>query len=483
MGETLMSENTQETNQETSQQPNQIDLVYGLHDKPPVYESMFAALQHLLAMFVGIITPATIISGALGFSLEMSSYLISMTLIASGVATFIQCKRIGPFGSGLLSIQGTSFAFLGTLLMSGVALQKAGFSDEAVLTTLFGTCFTAAFVEMTLSRFLRQLSRVITPLVSGIVVTLIGMTLIKVAITDIGGGFGALKAGTYGKPENLLLGCVVLVIIIVFNRSKSKYIRMSAIAAGLLTGYIMAFFMGKVDFSQLSTLSLMTIPVPFKYGMFSWDLAIFIPFSLLFVITAVESIGDLTATSMISKEPISGEVYLQRISRGILADGFNSACAAVLNAFPCSTFSQNNGVIQITGVASRQIGLYVGGFLALFGLFPIVGGVFKLMPPSVLGGATLIMFGAVGAAGIKIISSTHIDRKAMLIMSISFGTGLGVAFMPNILSFMPSIVQRVFSSPVTTGGFTAILCNLVFMIKSNSAQSSPSLNEENAKAA
>lgn len=473
-----------ETTQNATQTPfNQIDLVYGLHDKPPVFESIFAALQHLLAMFVGIITPATIVSGALGFSLEMSSYLISMTLVASGIATFIQCKHIGPLGSGLLSIQGTSFAFLGTLLMSGVLLQKEGVSDEVILTTLFGTCFSAAFVEMIISRFLRNLSKIITPLVSGIVVTLIGMTLIKVAMTDIGGGFSAIKANTFGQPENLMLGFIVLAIIVVFNRSKNKYIRMSAIAAGLLTGYVIAFLLGKVDFSQLSTLSFVTVPVPFKYGMFQWDFAIFIPFSLLFVITAVESIGDLTATSMVSREPISGEEYIQRMSRGILADGFNSAMAACLNAFPCSTFSQNNGVIQITGVASRRIGLFVGGFLVLFGLSPVIGGIFKLMPPSVLGGATLIMFGSVGAAGVKIIASTHIDRKAMLIMAISFGTGLGIAFVPDVLKFMPSLVQRIFSSPVTTGGLTAILCNLIFVLKGSSATTSTADDTQDAKAA
>lgn len=439
----------------------QLDLVYELNDHPPIVESLFAALQHLLAMFVGIIAPATIFSSAMGFSLEMSSYLISMALFASGVATFIQCRRLGPFGSGLLSIQGTSFAFLGTLIMSGVALRESGLSNEAILTTIFGTCFVGSFVEIIASRFLPYLKRIITPLVSGVVVTLIGLTLIQVAITDFGGGFAAMSNGSYGSLENLALGSIVLIIILAFNRAKNKYVRMSAIAAGLLTGYILAIFLGKVDFAQLSQLDSFTLPVPMKYGFWGWDWAVFIPFAMLFLIATVESIGDLTATSMISKQPITGEQYFKTISRGVMTDGTNSAIASIFNAFPISTFSQNNGVIQITGIASRYIGVYIGGFLVLFGLFPVVGGVFKLMPPAVLGGATIIMFGSVAAAGIKIISSSNIDRRAMIILATSLGIGLGVSYKPEILNHLPSMIQRIFASPITSGGLTAIVLNAI----------------------
>jgi xanthine permease XanP len=217
--------------------------------------------------------------------------------------------------------------------------------------------------------------------------------------------------------------------------------------------------MGLVQFGKIDSLALFAAPIPFKYGFYiSWDHVI--PMALLYLITTVESIGDLTATSMVSGEPIKGDLYMKRISGGVFGDGVNSALAAVFNSFPNTTFSQNNGVIQMTGVASRYVGIWIAGLLVLFGLFPIVGGLFSIIPNAVLGGATIIMFGTVAASGIRIIASSIIDRRGVLIMAISFGMGLGVAFRPEILGIFPQIVKNIFGSAITTGGLTAIILNM-----------------------
>ncbi len=444
-------------------QNGQAEVIYKLEDRPPVAESFFAAFQHLLAIFVGIVTPPIIIAGALKLPFEASAFIISMALFASGVSTFIQVKRFGPVGSGLLSIQGTSFTFLGTVISIGIGVKASGGSMEAALCTIFGVCFAGAFIEMFFSRFINRLRAFIPPLVSGIVVTLIGLSLIKVGITDIGGGawLKANKPEFFATSQNLLLAGLVLVIIIICNRSKNRFVRMGSIAIGLVVGYAVASFMGKVDFSKLSTLSLFAAPIPFKYGFFKFSLTAFIPMALLYLITTVESMGDLTATSMVSGEPIEGDLYMKRISGGILGDGVNSALAAVFNSFPNTTFSQNNGVIQMTGVASRFVGFFIAGMLVVVGLLPIVGGVFSIIPAPVLGGATIIMFGTVAAAGIRIIASAEIDRRAVLIMALSFGIGLGVILVPEILSKLPPLAKSVFGSAITAGGLTAIFMNLI----------------------
>ena len=439
-------------------------IIYGLNDKPPVLDSIFAALQHLLAIFVGIITPTLIIGGVLGLGKEVP-YLISMALIVSGVATFIQVKRVGPIGSGLLSIQGTSFAFLGSILAAGFIVKNSGGGPKEILATIYGICFFGAFIEMFLSRFLHHLKKIITPIVTGVVVTTIGLSLIKVGITDMAGGQWLLdnKPEFFGTLENLGLGFMVLVIIVIFNRSKNQFLRMSSIVIGLAIGYIVAIFMGKVDLSGLKDLPMISIPIPFKYG-FKFNFTAFIPIAFIYLITTIESIGDLTATSMVSGEPIEGDLYIKRIKGGVLGDGVNSALAATFNTFPNTTFSQNNGVIQLTGVASRYIGMYIAAFLVILGLFPVIGGVFQQMPKSVLGGATIVMFATVAAAGIKIIASHKIDRRAMMIMALAFGLGLGVMMVPATLSKMPDVIQKIFGSPITTGGLTAIIANIVLPV-------------------
>ena len=430
-------------------------LIYGLNDRPPLRDTLFAALQHLLAIFVAIITPPLIIAGALKLDLETTGYLVSMALFASGISTFIQCRRVGFIGCGLLCIQGTSFSFIGPIISAGLT---------GGLSAIFGACMVASSVEMFISRLLKYTRRIITPLVSGIVVTLIGMSLIKVGITACGGGATAQADGTFGALQHVGLAGLVLVLIIFFNRSSNRYLRMSSIVIGLAIGYITAYFLGKVDFSSIQSYGGINAPIPFRYGL-SFPVSSIIALALIYLITAIEAYGDITAYSLISGEPAEGEKFVRRAAGGIFADGFNSMIAACLNSFPNSIFAQNNGMIQLTGVASRYVGYFIAGMLILLGLFPAVGLVFSLMPEPVLGGATLLMFGTVAAAGIRIISAQHIDRKATLIIALSFSFGLSVELVPNILCQLPDTLRNIFSSGITTGGITAILANLLIHIK------------------
>lgn len=431
-------------------------LIYGLNDRPPLRETLFAAAQHLLAIFVAIVTPPLIIASALKLDTDTTSFLVSMSLMVSGVATFIQCRRIGPVGCGLLCIQGTSFSFIGPIIAAGLA---------GGLPAVFGATVAGSVVEMFVSRILKYARRVVTPLVSGIVVTLIGMSLIKVGISACGGGEAAKAAGIFGSIENVGIAALVLVLIVFFNRSSNRYLRMGSIVIGLVVGYAVSWSLGMVDFGSVQSYGGFNYPNPFKYGL-RFDISSIIGLGLVYLITSIEAYGDITANSLISGEPVEGETFMRRAQGGILADGFNSMLAGLaFCSFPNSIFAQNNGMIQLTGVASRYVGYFIAGMLVLLGVFPAVGIVFSLMPSPVLGGATLLMFGTVAAAGIRIIASQTINRKATLVMAISFSLGLSVELVPEILSQLPSTVQSIFSSGITTGGLAAIISNLVIRIK------------------
>ncbi len=433
-------------------------LIYGLNDVPPMGEAIFIAFQHVLAAFVGIITPPIIICASLGLDSENTSFLISMSLFASGVCTFIQCKRIGPVGSGLLSLQGTSFAFLGPILGIGAAVKAGGGSPEQALALIFGVCLFGSFGEIILSRFLHLLDKVITPVVSGTVVMIIGLGLIKTGMISLAGGAAALAKndGSFGSVQNLALGGTVLLIVVILTLSKNRFLRMGSIAIGLAVGFIISLFLGIVNFSSLGQLPFFRVPMPFRFGI-SFDFATFLPFILLYVLTAIETVGDLTATSAVSGEPVKGGVYLRRIKGGVLGDGINSLIASVLNTFPNTTFSQNNGVIQMTGVGSRYVGFFVAGIFVILGLLPVVGGVFQALPQSVLGGATLVMFGSIAVAGLNIVVSAGLDRRSMIIVAVSLGLGLGVVFAPEVFANKPAIFRNLFGSAISTGGLTAIL--------------------------
>ncbi|SDZ49350.1 nucleobase:cation symporter-2 family protein [Pseudomonas sp. NFIX28] len=431
------------------------DLIYGLEDRPHFSAAIFAALQHVLASFVGIISPTLIFGGVLGLQNE-TPYLISMALFVSGLGTFVQARRLGPIGSGLLCVQGTSFSFISVLLSAGLMVKGRGGSNEEILSTIFGICFCAAFIEMFLSQFIGKLRKLITPVVTGTIITLMGLSLIKVAVTDMAGGFGAPDLGA---ASNLGLAALVLLTIVVLNRFSHPMLRLGSIVIGLTLGFVVAWLLGRVDMAAMPDVPMVSVPVPFKYG-FSFDLIAFIPLAVIFLISPLEAAGDLTANSMISQQPVKGPLYIKRIKSGLLADGFNSMVAAVFNSLPMVTFAQNNGVIQLTGVASRYVAYFIAGLLVLLGLFPVIGAVLQLMPKPVLGGATLIMFGTVAVAGIKILAEAGLHRRNVLIVAISLGMGLGVAAVPEVLRELPKALHNIFESPITVGAMCAILLNI-----------------------
>ncbi len=445
--------------EETAVAPSrQADLIYGLTDRPPLAQTLFVAVQHVLAVFVGIITPPLIISRALKLEAGDSAFLISMALFISGVGTLIQTRRIGPIGSGLLSIQGTSFVFLGPIIALASSAIKEGASQKQALGVVFGLCLTTSLAPILISPFLKVSGRIITPLVTGTVVTLIGLTLIEVGITSVGGGFEAKAAGSFGSIENLCLAAVVVGVILALNGSGKPGLRMISVVVGLAIGYAVAAALGRTDFGALRGTQWITVPTPFRFGL-GFRATALIPFSFLYVITAIESIGDLTATSSLTDQPLSGPIYFERLRGGVLADGISSALAALFNSFPSTTFAQNNGVIQLTGVGSSYVGIFVGAMLVILGLFPAVGGLVQAMPQSILGGATIIMFGTVATAGIRILAAIELDRRASTIIAVSLGLGLGVTFVPEIMNRMPAIVKDTFSSGIATGGITALVLN------------------------
>ena len=436
------------------------DIIYAVDDTPGATESFFAGLQHVLASFVGIITPTLIIGGVLGLGSEIP-YLISMALFVSGVGTVIQARRVGPVGSGLICVQGTSFAFLGTILATGFTVKATGGNNDEVLATIFAVCFLAAFVEVFISFFISKLGKIIKPVVTGVVITTIGIYLIKVGMTDIGGGQWLLTnmPEKFASTSNLIVGFSVVALVVLLNASKNQWVRLTAVVVAMILGWLLAFVLGIANF-KLGEFDLIAIPLPFKYG-FNVDFGALIAFGFLYLITAIESTGDITANCAVSKLPVRGPSYLARIRGGILGDGVNSMIAALFNTFPNTTFSQNNGVIQLTGVASRYIGLWIGSILIILGLFPVIGAVLQNIPKPVLGGATLVMFGTVAAAGVKILASEKINRRSLLIIAVSLGLGLGVSFVPELFANAPKLVTAIFGSAVTVSGITAIIMTLV----------------------
>ncbi len=421
-------------------------VIYGLNDPLPWPQAILIAFQHLLAMFVGTITPATIVSHALNLPFADRAYLINMSLVASGTGTLLQVMSFRGFGSGLLSITGTSFAFITPIILAG----KTG-----GLALVFGMSLSMAVVPLVLAPFLPRLQRAFSPVVAGTVVLLIGLLLIPTSMfgiqTPLAGG---------GSPSlGLVAAGIVLALVVILNALRFSWARLSAALLALLGGYVMCLVVGGVQ-APAGGGAWFALPQPLKYGL-RFDPSFILPFGFIYLVTSIETLGDLTASSELSGEPTSGPLYWRRVRGGVFADGVNCALAALLNCFPSTTFAQNNGVIQMTGVASRRVGYVCGWMLVGFGVLPGLGRWLASIPPPVTGGLTLVLFGLIAAAGIRILTRAALGQREFLIVAISLGVGLGVDLHPEALKPLPGWMQLIFSSGISTGGLMALGVNLL----------------------
>lgn len=441
------------------------NLLYGLNDKPPVTEAVFVALQHVCAIFIPIVTPGLLVCTALGLDTSTTAYILGMSLFISGIATFIQARTIGPIGSGLLSIQGTSFAFVAPMLAVATSSLKAGMTPQDSLALILGLCFYGSFIPIIMSRFMHLTQRIFTPLVTGTAVTLIGLCLIKVGMIYMAGGAASKKFAEtdprhYGSLQNWGLSSLVLAIVLLCSANSNKFLRMGSIVIGLATGFILSLMLGIVDFSQLANLPLINIPHPFRFGL-RFDWGTFVSFAIIYVALTLEVIGDIAATSMVTGEPVKGTIFMRRLKGGILGDGFNSLLAAVCSSFPVVTLAQNNGIIQLTGVGSRFVGYYVAAILSFLGLFPFIGGFLRAIPMPVFGGAVMLMFGTVAVAGFGILRSVEMSNRNMVILAVSLAAGLGVTFVPEALEGFPKAAHSILESGIATGSLLALVLNLI----------------------
>lgn len=423
-------------------------VVYGLEDRVPLGTAILVGAQHVIAMVVGTITPPLLLGAALKFPATETAYLISLALLASALGTFLQCRRRGPVGSGLLSVTGTSFAFIGVLTQ---AWHAGGFA------LMFGLSCLTAPLQIILSPFLRHLRAVFTPLVSGIVVLLIGVSLIPTAYFNL-----AVPLRPGAPPWlGLAVGAGVVLIVIVSQAADRAWARIMGIALGVGAGVLACGLLGALPVPPPSDGAWFTRLSFLPHGFaFRWDLAL--PFAFVYLVSLLEAIGDMTATSQLSGLPATGPDHWRRLSGGVLADGLTSTVAALFGGFPSATYAQNNGVIQLTGVASRRVGYVMAGQLALLGLFPAVGRFITMVPPPVIGALAMMLFGLVAVSGLRLILRESLGPREGMIVALSLGVGLGLPTQPGLLEGLPLIVQSVMASSISAGGFTALALNLAW---------------------
>ena len=424
-------------------------LVYGLESKPPLGIALLVGVQHVSAMVVGTITPPLILAGILKFSPADTAYLISIALLCSAIGAFLQCRQRGPVGSGLLSVTGTSFAFLQPLAHAGAV---------GGLPLMLGlSCVTAPIVVL-LAPFLSRLRTVFTPVVSGVVVLLIGASLIPSAY------FGLATPIYAGAPPwlGLVIGFTVVAVIVFAQATGRPWMRIAGAALGVMVGCALCGLLGGLNAPPPDeTSAWLTRPRFLPHGFaFRWELAL--PFAFVYLVSLLEAMGDMTATAQLSGLPTTGAAHWKRLSGGVMADGLLSTVSALFGGFPSATYAQNNGVIQVTGVASRRIGYVMAAILALLGLFPVVGRWVTAMPPPVLGGLALLMFGLVAVSGVRLLVSAGLGQREGLIVALSLGVGLGLPTQPTLLTSLPPTLHALLESGISAGGLTALMLNLAW---------------------
>ncbi len=412
---------------------------------PPLGKAIPLGIQHIMAMFAGNVTPPIIIAGVIGATTGEQIFLIQVALFVAGIATLVQTIGMGPIGARLPIVQGTSFGFL------PVALPLA---SSFGLAAVLGASLIAGLLQVVLGAFLKKIRHWFSPVVTGIVVLLIGITLMPVGLKYAAGGVGSPD---FASPTNLGLALFVLVVTIAVHQFGRGFLKAASILVGLVSGYLVSIALGMVDFSSVADAAWFSFPKPLQYGL-EFHLTAIIGMALIMFVVGLETIGNISAITIGGAGRMAKD---RELSGGVMADGVATSFAAIFNTLPNTAYAQNVGLITLTGVVSRHV-VTIGGILLIcMGLFPKLGGLVAAMPHAVLGGAGVVMFGMIASAGLKIIKECDLNQRAMLIIAVSLSLGIGLPAVKEIAETMPGQLGLLLKSGLVPAALAALLLDAI----------------------
>ena len=418
---------------------------------PPMGQAAPLGLQHVLAMFASNVTPSIIVAGAAGlqFGGTEQVYLIQMAMLFAGIATLFQTVGFGPVGARLPIMQGTSFAFVGVL--AGIAATQG---LGVALTSCIG-----GLIHFALGSVIANIRYLFPPLVTGLVILAIGLYLVPVGIKYAAGGAAdfQMAAESFGSLMHWTVALTVIVVALGFKFMTKGILSNAAILLGLIAGYLVAFMFGMVNFAAVGKASWVTGLQTLPYG-FEFNLGAVIGVTIVSIVSAVETIGDTSATA---KAGAGREATDEEISGATYADGLGTAVAGVFGGLPNTSFSQNVGIVGMTGIMSRHVVTIAGAIMVICGLIPKIGAIIASMPLPVLGGGVIVMFGMVAAAGLNVLSEIKMSRRNMIIIALSLSIGLGFNLVPSAVQYLPGIWKTLATSAVAPTAFLAIILNQI----------------------
>ncbi len=422
------------------------------NETPPLGQAVPLGLQHVLAMFASNVTPSIIVAGAAGLAFGGAEqvYLIQMAMLFAGIATMFQTIGMGPVGARLPIMQGTSFAFV-SVLTAIAATQGLG----VALTS----CLIGGIIHFGLGAFIGRLRFLFPPLVSGLVILTIGLYLIPVAIKYAAGGAATfqMEAESFGSLKHWSVALTVVVVSLGLKFWAKGIVSAAAILIGLIAGYVLALLLGMVSFGGVAKAGWIIVPQVMPYG-FEFSLGAVIAVTLISIVSAIETVGDTSATT---KAGAGRDATDKEIEGATYADGLGTAIAAIFGGLPNTSFSQNVGIIGMTGIMSRHVVTIAGIVLIICGLLPKIGAVIASMPLPVLGGGVIVMFGMVAAAGLNMLTEVTRNRRNMIIIAVSISVGLGLNLVPSAVQYLPGVVKTMAVSGLLPTAIIAIVLNQI----------------------
>ena len=407
------------------------------------------ALQHVLAMLIGNITPPMLIAGTCGLSAEDQIMLTQAAMIIGGITTLLQLFPVFGFGMKMPNVMGVAFAYMPILTIIGT---------QYGIAAIFGSQLVAGFVSIFIGMFIGKLRPFFPPIVSGTVVISIGLSLYSTAINYIGGGSAAQADGTFGSPKFWVLAILTLLVTLACNFFGKGLLKASGMLIGIIVGYVLALAMGGVvDFSSLGTAAWFSVPIPFHFGMeFHADAILMM--ILMYMVQAVQTIGDVSSTAM---GGFGREATDQELGGAIKGQGICGMIGACIGGLPTDPYSQNVGLICTTKVVARRVFTMVGVIMLAAGIFPKFSGLMATIPQPVLGGATVTVFAAITMSGIQLLNEQPLNYRNRMIVGIALALGLGIDAAPDILQFVPQLFRNLFGSSLVVSFLVVFLLNIL----------------------